>query len=209
MQCLFLDSLCTLLTKGAFMPPQSEGTPKLSGMTAILLVFQADSKHEEIIDVYMGLMVCQVESHLYAPDQILDFVKDIEANLQVVHDALNARGDPSKRRAFCLFVDNLSGAMSVPMDPSYCLVYPTNYIKGVEMDHFDTHNSPMGMRLHHCICHATLQFSNKSPHHSRWETSRHNKSHKKDLGEKKKKAKDTSPAQKSTRYKGHKDSGHC
>ena len=53
--------------------------------------------------------------------------------------------------------------MSVPTDPPYCLVYPTSYIKGVESDHFDTHNSPMGMHLHHCICHATLQFSNDDP----------------------------------------------
>ena len=82
------------------MPPQSVGPSKLSGMTAILLVFQVDSKHKEITDVYMGLVVCRVESHLYAPDQILNFIKDIEVDLQVAHDALKARGDPSKRCAF-------------------------------------------------------------------------------------------------------------
>ena len=59
------------------MSPGLEGPPELSGMTAILLVFQADSQHKEITDVYMGLIVCRVESHLYIPDQILDFVKDI------------------------------------------------------------------------------------------------------------------------------------
>ena len=53
--------------------------------------------------------------------------------------------------------------MSVPTDPPYCLVYPTSYVKGVELDHFDTCNSPMGMCLHHCVCHATLQFSNDDP----------------------------------------------
>ena len=84
------------------MPPQFGGPPELSGMTAILLVFQADSKHEEITDVYVGLVVCRVESHLYAPDQNLNFVKDIEVNLQVAHDALKAGGDPGKRHAFCL-----------------------------------------------------------------------------------------------------------
>ena len=108
-------------------------------------------------------MVCRVESHLYAPDQILDFIKDIEVVLQVAHDALKAGGDPSKRHAFCLFVDNFSNTMSIPTDPPYCLVYPTNYVKGVEMDHFDTCNSPMGMRLHRCICRATIQFSNDDP----------------------------------------------
>ena len=105
-------------------------------------------------------MVHRVESCLYAPDQILDFVKDIEANLQVVRDALKAGGNPGKRPAFCLFVDNLSSAMSIPTDPPYCLVYPTNYLKGVETDHFDIHNSPAETHLHRCVCHATLQFSN-------------------------------------------------
>ena len=108
-------------------------------------------------------MVCRVESHLHAPEQILNFIKDIEADLQAACDALKARGDPGKRCAFCLFVNNFSGAMSIPTDPPYCLVYPTSYIKDVEPDHFDTHNSPVGMHLHHCICHATLQFSNDNP----------------------------------------------
>ena len=141
------------------MPPQSKGPPKLSGMTAILLVFQADSRHEKITDIYVGLVV-QVESCLYAPDQILNFVKDIEVNLQVAHDALKAGGNPGKRRTYCLFVDNLSSTMSIPTDPPYCLVYPTSYVRGVKPDHFDTHNSPTGMRLHRCVCHATLQYSN-------------------------------------------------
>ena len=132
-------------------------------MTAILLVFQADSKHKEITDVYVGLIVHRVESRLYAPDQILDFIKDIEVNLQVVRDTLKAGGDPGKRHTFCLFVNNLGGSMSIPTDPPYCLVYPTSYVKDVELDHFDTHNNPVGMRLHHCVCCATLQFSNDKP----------------------------------------------
>ena len=135
-------------------------------MTAILLIFQADSKHKEITDIYVGLVVCRAESRLYAPDQILGFVKDIEVDLQEVHDALKARSDPGKRHAFYLCVDNLSGAMSVPTDPPYCLVYPTSYVKGIEPDHFDTHNSPTGTRLHHCVCHATLQFSNDDPNYT-------------------------------------------
>ena len=145
------------------MPPQSERPPELSGMTAIVLVFQADSRHEKITNVYMGLVVHRVESHLYNPDQILNFVKDIEGDLQVSCDTLKDGGDPSKRHAYCLFVDNLSGALSIPTDPPYCLVYPTSYVKGIEPDHFNTHNSPMGTRLHCCVCRATLQFSNDDP----------------------------------------------
>ena len=66
MQCISLDCLWRLITKGTFMPPTSEGTPKLSRTTAILLIFQADDQHEKITDVYVGLMVRCVESHLYA-----------------------------------------------------------------------------------------------------------------------------------------------
>ena len=132
-------------------------------MTAILLVFQADSRHEKIINIYMGLVVRRVDSHLYSPSQIHNFIQDIEGDLQAEHDALKAGGDPSKRRTYCLFVDNLSRVMSIPTDPPYCLVYPTSYVKGAEPNHFDTHNSPAGMHLHHCVCCATLQFSNDDP----------------------------------------------
>ena len=132
-------------------------------MTTILLMFQADSRHEKITNVYMGLVVHRIDSHLYSPSQIPDFIKDIEGNFKAVHDALKAGGNPSKRCTYCLFVDNLSGAMSIPTDPPYCLVYLTSYIKGVEPDHFNTRNSPVEMHLHHCVCCATLQFSNDDP----------------------------------------------
>ena len=145
------------------MPPRLEGPPKLSGVTAILLVFQADSQHEDITDVYMGLVVRRVESRLYAPDQILDFIKDIEVSLQVAREALKARGNPGKRPAFCLFVSNFGSAMSIPTEPPYCLLYPTSYIGDVDPDHFDTCNNPAWTCLHHCVCCATLQFNNDKP----------------------------------------------
>ena len=132
-------------------------------MTTILLVFQADSRHEKIINIYMGLVVRRVDSHLYSPSQIHNFIQDIEGDLQVVYNALKVGGDPSKRCAYCLFVDNLSGTMFIPTDPPYCLVYPTSYVKGIKPDHFDTHNSPAGTRLHRCVCRATLQFRNDDP----------------------------------------------
>ena len=145
------------------MPPRSEGPPELSRTTAFLLVFQADSQHEEITDVYMGLIVCRAKSHLYTLDQILDFVKDIDVDLQAVHDALKAEGDAGKRHAFCLFVSNFGGAMSIPTDPPYCLVYPTSYVRDVDPDHFDTCNNLAGMCLHCCVCHTTLQFNSDEP----------------------------------------------
>ena len=81
----------------------------------------------------------------------------------MVQDALKAGSNPGKRQAFCLFVSNYGGTMSVPTDPLYCLVYPTSYVRDMEPDHFDTCNNPAGTHLHHCICHATLQFTNDNP----------------------------------------------
>ena len=149
------------------MPPMSEGPPKLSRTTAILLVFWADGQHERITDVYMGLVVCRVESHLYTLDQILDFVTDIEIDLKVACNTLKVRGNPGKRCAFCLFVSNYGGAMSVPMDPPHCLIYPTSYMRDVELDHFNTRNNPAGTCLHHCICRTTLQYMNDDPNQCR------------------------------------------
>ena len=155
------------LAEGAFMPPTSEGTLELSGTTAILLIFQMDNQHEKITDVYVGLMVRCIESCLYAPGKILDFMSDIEVDLKVVHNAFKAGGDPGKRCAFCLFVNNYGGTMFVPTDLPYCLIYPMSYMKDVEPDHFNTCNNPAGTCLHHCICHATLQHMNDDPSHCR------------------------------------------
>ena len=132
MQCLSLDSLWKLITEGAYMPPRSEGSPELSRTTAILLVFWADSQHKEITDVYVGLIVRRVESRLYTLDQILDFIKEIEVNLQAAHDALDAGGNLGKRHAFCLFLSNFGGSMGVPTEPPYCLVYPTGYVRDAD-----------------------------------------------------------------------------
>ena len=144
-------------------PAIQHAPPELSRTMAILLVFQADSEHKRIINVYMGLMVRQVDSCLYSPSQINNFIQDIDVDLREACDALKAGRDAGKRYAYCLFVDNLSSVMSVPTDPPYCLVYPTTYVKGTEPDHFDTRNSPVGTRLHHCVCCTSLQFSNTDP----------------------------------------------
>ena len=115
----------------------------------------------------MGLIVCRVESDLYTLDQILDFFRDIEDDLQVVQDTLKAGGDPGKRCTFCLFVSNYGGAMSVPTDLPYCLIYPTSYVRKLEPDHFDTNNFPAGTHLCHCIGCTILQFANDDPNQCR------------------------------------------
>ena len=163
MQCFSLDYLWKLIAEGTFMPSVVDGTLELSGMTAILLIFQADDQHEQITDIYIGLMVRHVESHLYAPEKTLDFVSDIEVDLKVAHGTLKAGCDPGKGCALCLFVNNYGGVMSVPTDPPYCLIYPTSYVKDMQPDHFNTHNNPAGTCLHCCICYATLQYMNDDP----------------------------------------------
>ena len=167
MQCISLEYLWKLIAEGAYMPSVAEGTLELSGMTAILLVFQVDNQHEKITDVYIGLMVCHIESHLYDPEKILDFMSDIEVDLNAVPDTLKAGGDPGKRCTFWLFVNNYGGVMSVPMDPPYCFIYPTSYVKDMELDHFNTRNNPARTHLHCCICHATLQYMNDDSHYCR------------------------------------------
>ena len=159
MQHISLDCLQRLIVESMFMPPTLEGPPELSRTTAILLVFQADGQHERITDVYVGLVVCRVGSHLYTLDQILDFVTDIEVNLKATRDAL--------------FVSNYRGTMSIPMNPPYCLIYPMSYLRDMELDHFNTHNSPAGTHLHHCICCATLQYMNDNPNKHREYTGSH------------------------------------
>ena len=149
------------------MAPTSEGTLKLSRTTAILLIFQVDDQHEKITDIYVGLIVHCIESRLYAPDKILDFMSDKEINLKAACKALKAGGDLGKRCAFCLLINNYGGTMSIPMDLPYCLIYPMSYMKDVEPDHFDTCKKPAGTCLHHCICHATLQHMNDDPCHCR------------------------------------------
>ena len=162
-----LDHLWKLITEGTFMPSAVEGTLELSGMTAILLIFQVDDQHEQITDVYVGLIVYCIKSCLYALEKILDFMSDIEVDLKAAHDALKAGGDLGKRHTFCLFVNNYGGIMSVPMDLPYCLIYPMSYVKDVEPDHFDICHNPTRTHLHCCICHATLQYMNDNPHYCR------------------------------------------
>ena len=140
------------------MPPTSEGPPELSRITTILLVFQADGQHERITDVYVGLMVHWVESRLYTPDQILDFVADIEVNLKVAHNALKAGGDPGKRHAFYL-CKQLWGHNVHPHRPALlpCLPHELHEGHGAgPLQHLQqpSQNTPVLLHmLHHTVAH--------------------------------------------------------
>ena len=160
MQHISLDHLQRLIAEGTFMPPTSEGPPELSRTIAILLVFQVDGQHERITDVYVGLVVCRVESHPYTPDQILEFVTNIEVDLKVAH-VTPARGVPFA------FLSATMGVQCPSSQTLYCLVYPMSYVRDMEPDHFDTRNNPAGRCLCHCIYHATLQYMNDDPNQHR------------------------------------------
>ena len=75
---------------------------------------------------------------------------------------LSRPGATPARSASIAFMWTIS-AVLCPSPRTLPIAYPTSYIKGVKPDHFDTHNSPAGMCLHHCVCRATLQFSNDDP----------------------------------------------
>ena len=78
----------------------AEGTLELSGMKTTLLIFQVDDQHEQITDVYIGLIVCHIDSCLYTPEKILDFMCYIEVNLKMACNALEAGGDPGRGALF-------------------------------------------------------------------------------------------------------------
>ena len=107
MQCISLDQSWRYIMDGAFTPATLDGIPKLSGTTAILLIFQANSRHEWITDIYIGLITCLAESCLYLLDRIPEFIHNIKINLQEAQKALSAGHDPGKRHAFCLLCRTL------------------------------------------------------------------------------------------------------
>ena len=109
-----LLTICGNSLPRAHSCPPSEGTPKLSRTTAILLVFQADGKHERITDVYRGLIVHRVKLCLYTSDQILVFIKDIEVNLKAVCNTLKAGVTPARGVPFA----SLSATMGAPCPSS-------------------------------------------------------------------------------------------
>ena len=166
MQRISLDHLRKLITEGMFMPPNQRALQSSAGL------LPSSWSSRQMVSMRRSQMSMwdsfhRVESHLYTLDQILDFIRDIEVNLKVAWDTLKAGGDPGKRHTFCLFVSNYGGAMSIPTDPPYCLIYPMSYMRDVEPDHFDTCNNLAGTHLHHCICHTTLQFTNDDPNQHR------------------------------------------
>ena len=163
MQCISLDHLQKLITEGVFMPPDWRALLKSAGLLPSSWSSRQTASMRRSQMSMLGLIVRRVESHLYTPDQILDFVKDIEVDLQAACDAIKAGGDPGKKHTFCLFVSNFGGAMSIPMDLPYCLVYPTSYVRDTKPDHFVTCNNLVGTCLHCCIYQVTLQFTNDDP----------------------------------------------
>ena len=77
---------------------------------------------------------------------------------------LSRPGATLARGALFAFLRTISVALCTsPWTQLIAWCIPPVMQKDVELDHFDTQNSPAGMCLHHCICCTTLQFSNNDP----------------------------------------------
>ena len=131
---------------------------------AILLVLLSDEEHEGIQHVHISLVVCCMGCNLYTQDRILPFVKSIEEDLAKARERCANNKNTGGANYYTLLLANCGGVMAVPIDPPYCLVYPTVYNAGTEnQTHFNTAASPSGMRTHTCMCHSLLQLVDKPP----------------------------------------------
>ena len=156
MQHISLTYLKSLISDNCFQP---EGTPSdaASGSMAILVVFLSDEQHTTIQHVRLHLVVHCIGCNLYDQDGILPFINSIEEDLKKMRQKWDAGKDPGGVRI-----------MAVPMDPPYCLVYPTIYSDDVatkNKNHFNTVGSPLGLHTHTRICHTLLQHADLTEAH--------------------------------------------
>ena len=103
--------------------------------------------------MHIGLVVCHKECNFYMQDEILAFVKSIEADFKKMRDRHTLNKDPDGVRSYALFIANYGGVVAFPTNPLYCLVYPTAYNEDVEdQNHFNTAASLSGMCTCACMC---------------------------------------------------------
>ena len=140
MQHISLMYLKSFISDNCFQP---EGTlsDAASGSTAIRIVFLSDKKHMTIQHVHLSLVVRCIGCNLYDQDGILPFINSIEEDLNKVGQKWNTGKDPGGVCSYTMLVTNFGGIMAIPMDPSYCLVYPRIYSDDVtteNQNHFNT-----------------------------------------------------------------------
>ena len=120
----------------AFQPEGSTAN-SISGSTAILIVFLSEADFKGMEHIHIGLMVHCADCKLYDQSGILPFIETVNDNLE------KAPKNRSKSRlhSYSLLVANYGGIMVVPMEPPYCLMYPTMYetkVPAKDKHHFNT-----------------------------------------------------------------------
>ena len=96
--------------------------------------------------IHLGLVVHHIGCNLYDQDGVLPF-KSIEEDLGKVRQRHDAGKNPSGVHSYAMLVTNFGSIMAVPMDPSYCLIYPIVYnddIATQNQNHYNTAGSPQG-----------------------------------------------------------------
>ena len=167
MQLVYFMYLKNLISDNCLQP---EGTPSdaASGSTAIFIVFLSDEQHITIQHAHLGLVVHHNGCNLYDQDGILPFINSIEEDLKKVRQKWDACKDPCGVCSYAMLVTNFGSIMAIPMDPSYCLVYPVIYSDDIatkNQNHFNTMGSPpRAAYLHlHMPCFAPACRLDRSP----------------------------------------------
>ena len=137
-----------------------------------LYSLHSNEEHQGIQHMHIGHVAHHVRCNLYTQDGILPFVKSIEEDLAKVRERCAHNKDVGGMHSYALLVANYDGAMAVPADPLYRLVYPTMYNAGVEnQTHFNTAASPSGMCRRVFMCDSLLQLTDKDPRNRTFEGS--------------------------------------
>ena len=137
----FLNYLLNVVDSNAFQPEGST-VNSISGSTAILIMFLSDMDFKGMEHIHIGLMVCHTDCKLYDQTGILPFIKILNNDLKKAQK----RASKSRLHTYSLLVANYRGAMVVPIEPPYCLVYPT-----------------AGMCTGACMCCILLQLADTQP----------------------------------------------
>ena len=144
--------------------PKAYKDDMYSSSIAIFLVFLCDDQHEAIKYIHIVLVVCCMGCNITTQAEILPFVLSIESDLAKVRDRHAHEKSIGRAHSYSLLVGNYGGAMALPTELPYCLVYPTTYDDEAEdKAHFNTAASPSGMPTDVCMCHSLLHLMDKDP----------------------------------------------
>ena len=148
MQWVSLPYLRCLINNNAFKPDGIVDNQYTCSLV-VLLIFLSDNELTAIKHMHIGLIVHCMGSKLAAQDGILPFVESIENDLTEARE----RQEQGKE-----VIANYGGVMALPMEPPFCLMYPTMYDDNVkDKTHFNTMGCPSGMCTDACMCCSSPQ----------------------------------------------------